>query len=107
MLNYIHAKGRVPQRELQSVMQVESATLTAAINTMEAKGWVARGQSKTDRRVKDLRLTREGQKLWNSLPDPIATIRARMLRGVDAQEERAAAQILEKAIQNLEHQAKE
>lgn len=103
MLLYIskHPLG-VTQKELQEVLQVESATLTAAVNTLEQKGWVVRQQNTTDRRVKELKLTSAGHELWQSLPDPIQAIRERMLQGISADEEKTARHILDKAIKNLD-----
>jgi MarR family transcriptional regulator, lower aerobic nicotinate degradation pathway regulator len=101
MLLHISRSAGLPQRELQDVLQVESATLTAAINVLERKGWVTRRQSRTDRRVKELALTPAGRELWESLPDPIVTIRTRMLDGISAEEEKTARTVLDRAIGNL------
>lgn len=102
MLYYIHQSGGLTQKELQRVLQIESATLTEAINSLGQKGWVIRQRSKADRRAKELSLTPVGQKLWESLPDPIMAIRGRMLQGISADDEEIARKILDKAIQNLE-----
>ncbi len=102
MLYHIDQAGRLTQKELQDILQVESATLTGAINALEQKGWVVRKASTTDRRVKELQLTPAGKKLWSSLPDPILEIRKRMLKDIPSEEEQIAQKILEKAIQNLE-----
>ena len=90
------------QKDLQDVLQVKSATLTAAINALERKGWVTRQQSETDHRVKVLKLTPAGKALWETLPDPILAIRAQMLKGISPEEEKTARQILDRAIQNFE-----
>ncbi len=102
ILFYINQSSRVTQKELQRTLQVESATLTTAINALERKGWVTRQQSATDRRIKELELTLAGKKLWASLPDPILAIRKRLLEGISVDEERIARTILDKAIKNLE-----
>jgi DNA-binding MarR family transcriptional regulator len=102
MLNYIYHSAGLTQKDLQDVMQVKSATLTGALNALEQKGWVTRQQSETDHRIKELRLTPAGQKLWETLPDPIIAIRTQMLKGISAEEEQIAREILDKAIHNLE-----
>ncbi len=102
ILFHIQFQGQLTQKELQDILQVESATLTGAINAMEQKGWVVRKQSPTDRRAKELQLTPAGQKLWDTLPDPILAIRRRMLEGISPEDEELARKILNKAIQNLE-----
>ena len=102
MLLYIYHSTEPTQKELQDFLQVKSATLTAALNALERKGWVVREQSETDHRVKVLRLTLAGKELWETLPDPILAIRAQMLKGISAEEEKTARQILDRAIQNFE-----
>jgi MarR family transcriptional regulator, lower aerobic nicotinate degradation pathway regulator len=102
MLWHISRSPRLTQRELQELLRVESATLTAAIAALERKGWVRREQSGSDRRVKEVALTPAGRKLWDSLPDPIMVIRGRMLDGIGAHEEKLARDILDRAISNLE-----
>ena len=79
MLLYIHYYTEVPQKDLQKILKVKSATLTVAINALCRKGWVTRAQSESDRRVKVLKLTTAGTDLWNKLPDPIAAIRAQLV----------------------------
>jgi DNA-binding MarR family transcriptional regulator len=102
ILLYIHYYTEVTQKDLQKILQVKSATLTVAINALCRKGWVTRAHSETDRRVKVLKLTPQGVELWKNLPDPIAAIRAQMLKGISTQEEQVARQILDRAIQNFE-----
>ncbi len=102
ILYYIHQSSGVTQGTLQDILQVESATLTGAINALEQKGWVTRRQNATDHRVKELYLTPAGQALWDSLPDPILAVRRRMLQNISPEEEELARKILEKAIRNFE-----
>ena len=102
ILFYVNHASKVTQKELQNALQVESATLTVAINALERKGWVTRQPSAKDARIKELKLTPAGKKLWASLPDPILVVRKRMLEGISADEEKRARDILDKAIENLE-----
>ena len=102
LLNYIYHTPGLTQKDLLEVMQVKSATLTAALNALEQKGWIARQQNETDHRIKEISLTPAGRKLWESLPDPIIEVRAQMLKGISAEEEQFARAILDKAIKNLE-----
>lgn len=102
VLFYLHQAGRTTQRSLQDQLQVESATLTATLQSLEQKGWVSRHASSADRRVKELELSTAGKQLWASLPDPIAAIQQRMLQGIDEAEVRAAQKVLQKAIRNFE-----
>lgn len=94
---------QLTQKDLQAAMQVESATLTAMVDVLVRKGWIERQQSTTDRRVKELHFTPAGRELWGRLPDPIAAIRKQMLRDINAEDEKTARKILDRAIKNLEH----
>jgi DNA-binding MarR family transcriptional regulator len=102
LLFHISGAKALTQRDLQDLMQVESATLTAALTALERKGWVTRRESRTDRRVKEVALTPAGRALWRRLPDPIALVRKRMLAGISAAEVKAARAVLDRAIANLE-----
>ncbi len=102
LMFHIAGTKAITQRDLQDLMQVESATLTAALTALERKGWVTRRESRTDRRVKEVALTPAGRALWRRLPDPIAVVRKRMLAGIGATEVKAARAVLDRAIANLE-----
>src|SRR5579859_4437626 len=95
LLFHISGSKGVTQRELQDIMQVESATLTAALTALERKGWVTRTESRADRRVKEVALTPAGRALWRRLPDPIAVVRKRMLAGIGPAEVKAARVVLD------------
>jgi MarR family transcriptional regulator for hemolysin len=90
------------QRELLGALQIESATLTAAVDALVRKGWVERAPSTADRRVKEVRLTPSGLDLWGRLPDPITATRRAMLRGIAAGDRDAAQRVLDHATVNLE-----
>jgi DNA-binding MarR family transcriptional regulator len=90
------------QRELQGALQIESATLTAAVDALVRKGWVERTLSAADRRVKEVRLTPAGRDLWRQLPDPIVATRRAMSRGIDNRDRDAAQRVLDQATANLE-----
>ena len=102
ILYAISQSTSMTQRELQTALQVESATLTAAIDTLVRKGWVERRQSKTDRRVNELCFTSAGKELWSKLPDPIVAVRAQMLQGIDTMDVEITKKIIDQAIKNLE-----
>jgi len=102
MLYAISQAPQITQKELQTALRVESATLTAAVNALVRKGWVERVPNTPDRRVKVLRFTPSGRALWERLPDPITAIRKQMLQGINAKDEEVARKVLDKVIQNLE-----
>lgn len=62
-------------KQLGSQLHLESGTLTPLLKRLEAKGFVSRGRSETDERVRVLNLTEAGRALKDqakSVPDAIA-----------------------------------
>ncbi|ELB2182843.1 TPA: MarR family transcriptional regulator [Vibrio parahaemolyticus] len=62
-------------KELGSQLHLDSGTLTPLLKRLEAKGFVSRGRSETDERVRVLNLTEAGRALKDqakSVPDAIA-----------------------------------
>lgn len=102
LLYYLSQVTCATQKELQTAFGVEAASITALVNVLENKHWIARAQSSADRRVKEITLTPEGKLLWQTLPDPIAAVRERMLDGVSPQDERQARAVIDKIITNFE-----
>ncbi len=63
------AQGR-PQRELQTMLHVEPATLSAIVDSLVCKGWVERAENPADKRGRILHLSAKGAELVSSIPDP-------------------------------------
>ncbi|EGR1695951.1 MarR family transcriptional regulator [Vibrio parahaemolyticus] len=62
-------------KQLGSQLHLDSGTLTPLLKRLEAKGFVSRGRSETDERVRVLNLTEAGRALKDqakSVPDAIA-----------------------------------
>ncbi|CAM2938570.1 MarR family transcriptional regulator [Vibrio mytili] len=68
-------KDGVSVKELGSRLYLDSGTLTPLLKRLEAKGFVTRGRSENDERVRVLNLTMQGEQLKiraQSVPDAIA-----------------------------------
>ena len=102
VLSRISRVDTLSQKDLQHVMQVESATLTGIIDVLAAKGWVERLESADDKRCRVLRLTPEGAELMALIPDPYEIVEARMLGDVPGRDREQAERVLELMIHNLE-----
>lgn len=103
VLYFVDRAGELAGRELLEKLQVEPATLTGVVDTLEAKGWLQRLEDPADRRAKRLQLTSAGKKLLNKLPNPpAAEVEARMLAGLSAGDKITVKQVLEKMLTNLE-----
>ena len=60
-------KGPLPVKALGKKVLLTSGSMTAAIDRLERRGWVTRGNDPADRRSRIVRLTAEGQKTIEAL----------------------------------------
>jgi len=60
-------KGPLPVKALGEKVLLTSGSMTAAIDRLERRGWVARGDDPQDRRSRIVRLTPEGRKTIQAL----------------------------------------
>lgn len=102
VLYHVNEAGTLPQRELQSILEVESATLTPLVGTLIKKGWLRQQPSPGDRRGKILTLTPAGSKHFRSVPNPIFAGRRKALAGIDPADIENARKVIEHAVRNLE-----
>ncbi|KJY83985.1 hypothetical protein TW81_06580 [Vibrio galatheae] len=102
ILYHIAEVGTLAQRELQTILNVESATLTPLVAALVKKGWVIQYPSVSDRRSKVLELTKEGVSHFSSIPNPIINIRSKAMAGLDTVQIENARKVIEQAVKNLE-----
>ena len=60
-------KGPLPVKALGEKVLLTSGSMTAAIDRLERRGWVARGEDPGDRRSRIVRLTPEGRRIIQAL----------------------------------------
>ena len=101
VINFIYKTRKLPQKDLQEMMQVEPATLTGIIDTLEKKSLLARVENKTDKRSNTLQLTQKGKKLRESIPSINAIIERKMFQAITENDKKQTLNIIEKIIQNL------
>jgi DNA-binding MarR family transcriptional regulator len=102
ILHHIYHTEQLTQRSLQSLLQVESATLTSLIGGLVRKGLISQRSDPQDKRGKIVILTKEGLELWQKLPDPIEIARAKALQSIAQADIEKARSVLEQAVHNLE-----
>lgn len=102
ILYHVEEAGTLPQRELQSILNIKSATLTPLVAALVNKGWLVQKLSPNDQRSKILRLTASGVKHFDSIPNPIIQARKKALAGLDKVEIENARKVLEQAVRNME-----
>ncbi len=89
------AKAPLAQIELANRVGVEGATMVAMLDRLEKSGLVVRVPSATDRRVKQVRLTPAGSKLYEKVRAEGDAVRKRLLGGIDPTLLLAATELLE------------
>lgn len=96
----VHA-GPTRQRELQRILQVERATLSAVVVSLARKQLVEQIPDSVDHRQKLLRLTAMGEALWRKLPD-LTRLHSVAFGGIDADDIEVAIRVLRTATERLE-----
>jgi len=93
----VAAKSKVPlaQIELANRVGVEGATMVAMLDRLAKSGLIVRVPSETDRRVKLVKLTAEGTKLYDKVRTEANAVRKQLLSGIDPQVLLAATELLE------------
>ena len=70
ILRNLYDAGTLPTGSLLEKLQVEPATLSGLIDTLEAKGLVVRVEHVEDKRRKDVQLTDAGRVTVDTIPPP-------------------------------------
>ncbi|MGH7195467.1 MAG: MarR family winged helix-turn-helix transcriptional regulator [Candidatus Saccharimonadales bacterium] len=102
VLFYIKKSGQLAQSQLIAIMKIEPATVCAITGALEQKGWISRQTSSSDRRVKSLTLTTEGEQILYAIPNPAEAISKTMLKGFNKADKTKFEQFINQAITNLE-----
>lgn len=102
VLYLLSEAGELAGKDLLVRLQVEPATLSGIVDTLEQKGWLKRLADPGDRRAKILKLTSSGRKLIESVPSPAANVERQMLASLEPVDKRKLEELLGKMIKNLE-----
>jgi MarR family 2-MHQ and catechol resistance regulon transcriptional repressor len=91
-----------PMHELGELLLVSRANVTGLVDCLAQRGLVERSQHERDRRVRLVRLTRDGEKLLESmLPAHYARVRE-MLKGVSNKDKAILSELLMKLRHNTQ-----
>ena len=102
VISRVQRAGLMTQRDLQSILQVEPATLSGVVDALVSKGWLERLENPEDKRGRVLRLTPLGEERYATIPNPVAAVERTMLEGVSAEDRAVVEQALQRMIENLE-----
>lgn len=101
VLNAIKATGLVSHSILASHAHVDGATITYHVDRAEKLGLVQREVDPADRRVKRLRLTPDGERVYKELGVAARTLEARVMTGINEAEQARLRRTLAKLRANL------
>lgn len=101
VLSQVASGGAVRQRDLAGALHVERATASELVLTLVRKGLVEQYADPADRRQKLLRLTAAGDRLWESMPDPLERLYDIAFEGAKSRELAVVARVLGAATECL------
>ena len=104
VLKHVGEVGDVPTSELLTKLQVEPATLSGLIDTLETKGLVVRIEHAEDKRRKDVRLTTAGRKLLDTIPPPGPVMERILRQEVDPGDVHILKAVGQQMVRNLEQE---
>lgn len=104
VLKHVGEAGDMPTSELLTRLQVEPATLSGLIDTLEVKGLVVRVERTEDKRRKDVRLTAAGRKLLDTIPPPGPVMERILRQEVDPGDVHILKAVGQQMIRSLEQE---
>ena len=96
------AGSPLSQSEIAKRLAIEGATLVSMVDRLAQRGLATRESSLTDRRVKQVRLTAVGSKLFAKVEREADTVRQQLLANVDRAQLCIAVEVLEELQRILE-----
>lgn len=97
------AKAPLSQVELATLVQVEAATMVSTIDRLEKAGLVQRLPSESDRRVKLLVVTTEGQAVYEKVRTRANDLRRELIGRIDPEKVIIATAVLEELQELIEN----
>ena len=99
------AEQPLSQTELAQVLGVEGATMVAMVDRLVTAGMVRREPSASDRRVKLVVVTEQGQALYARVKVEADAVRKVLLKSIDRVDMKVATEVLEQLQATLESSA--
>jgi DNA-binding MarR family transcriptional regulator len=84
--------------DLSRITYVTPSNITGIIDRLESKGLVERSRTKGDRRVSLITLTRQGDALSKTLPDPIEERLISQLAGMEGDHIQVLAEVMNELL---------
>lgn len=88
-------------KELIEFLDVSRQNLTAVLDRLEARDWIARVKDKDDGRNRRIRLTRKGSTTWDGMLEPIEAFYTASLTGFSHDEQLMLYRLLDRLKTSL------
>ena len=93
-------RGSLSQKDLAQELDIETPTLVRILDAMEGQGLIER-RSTTDRRVKEIHMTPEGEAVGHQVQLRARELRSRIVQGIPEADLDVALHVLLQLNQNL------
>jgi len=93
-LEAIEANPDVDATRLSSLIAFDRSTIGDVLERLEAKGWILRAPSPTDRRIKLVRLTNDGARLLHEVEPAVRRVQERLLAPLAARDRATMLRLL-------------
>lgn len=102
-LTAIRENPNVDATRLSSLIAFDRSTLGNVLERLEAKGWILRGSSPHDKRIKVLRLSAAGSKVLDGVKPAVRRVQQRLLEPLEPGQRTEMIRLLEQLIRSHEH----
>jgi MarR family transcriptional regulator, lower aerobic nicotinate degradation pathway regulator len=94
----VQANPDIDQRSLADLIAFDTSTIGGVVDRLEARGWMQRNASPTDRRVRLLTLTREGEATLQRVRPAMLRAQTRILAPLSEREQSVLLKLLGKIV---------
>ncbi|MGO4440567.1 MarR family winged helix-turn-helix transcriptional regulator [Rhizobium sp. RAF56] len=95
-LSAIRSHADLDATRLSGVIAFDRTTIGGVLDRLEAKSWIKREPSPTDRRIKLIRLTPDGGKLLEEVATAVARVQERLLEPLEGEDRATFLRLLER-----------
>jgi len=96
VLFFLHTYGPMPQRDLLEKMDVRPGSLSELLSKLEAKGYIEKAKSDTDKRNLNVSITAEGSVAFAEMKAKHQAAMADLLSDLPQEDQKELAELLEK-----------
>ena len=101
LLNYLAENNGSIQKDIAKNCNIEPATATSILATMERAGFIERKPNPNDKRIMNVYLTEKGKKIQVNSQEAICKIERQCFKGFSEEEKEKAKEIFERMYNNL------